>query len=394
METTHDREGILDMVLSSQPVPIDGEVLPPLSKRPPRSWIRRFVPLLLVPVVCAVGYYLGMLASAAVAPAKSSLDGFVLNGLHIDSQSLDLGEIWETPEHVARVTVKNVSSEPRTIIRFDQSCDCLGVEPQRMTIPPGQSAEVTFRLDLTHRQPYQLGLAQWPVSLQLHPVFEGDLAPTPGWNVRALVRSRVSLEAAQLAFGDRCTHTGPQVERKVRAMARQPLRRIEAVAVPDFATVRVEPIAGAQGEYFIIVAPRPDLPIGAFRSQIQIAAVTEDGIGHPCASLDVSGDMQPATRLVPSVILLGERTVGDEAQAEVTVFLPQNGWTVDRVEADSTETNLKLVGAGLDGGVQYRVDQRIARGGDHVIFVQFIIRKPDGQTEPVKLEVRYYGQKN
>jgi hypothetical protein len=104
--------------------------------------------------------------------------------------------------------------------------------------------------------------------------------------------------------------------------------------------------------------------------------------------------MQPATRLVPSVILLGERTLGDLAQAEVTVFLPQSGWTVDHLEGESTDTNVTRVGAGLGGGVQFRVDQRIAQLGDHVIRVRFVIRKPDGQTEPVNLEVRYYGQKD
>jgi hypothetical protein len=269
------------MVLSSKSAPIDEGAAK--RERPARPWTQRVLLLFLVPLACVAGYYLGTLASAALIPARSSLDGPVINGLHIEPPSLDLGEIWETPEHVARVTIKNVSAEPRTIVRFEQSCDCLGVEPQGMTIPPGQSTEVTFRLDLTHRQPYQLGLARWPVSVRLSPVFQGDFAATPGWDVKALVLSRVSLETWQLAFGDRCTHTGPQVERKVRAKAHQPLRRLEAVAVPDVATVRVEPVAGVEGEYFIVVSPRSDLPwaLSAVSSKLQHLPKTQSSIGLP-----------------------------------------------------------------------------------------------------------------
>ena len=75
------------------------------------------------------------------------------------------------------------------------------------------------------------------------------------------------------------------------------------------------------------------------------------------------------------------------------MFLPPKDWTVDRVEAGSTDTNVTRVGNGLDGGVQFRVDQRITEVGDQATRIRFVIRKPDGQTESVHVEVRYYGQK-
>ncbi len=379
------------MVASSTSVPISEKAA--TGDRPPRRWSQWLFRLISIPLVCVGGYFLAILASSVRTPVQSRLDGPIVNGLHIDPHALELGEIWETPEHLARVTIKNVSAELRTLIRFEPSCDCLGVEPQGLTIPPGQAADVTLHLDLTHRQPYQLGLARWPVSVRLQPVFEGDFAPTLGWDVKAVVRSRVSLVGWQLAFGDRCTHTGPPVERKVRARTHQPLRRLEAVPVPAIATVRVEPVAGAEGEYFIVVSPRSDLPVGPFHFQVNVAAVTEDGVVHRTASLDVSGEMQPATRVVPGVILLGERPLGESAQGEVTVLLPSKDWTVDHIEAGSADTTVTRVGNGLDGGVQFRVDQRIAELGDQVCRIRFILRKPDGQTESVHVEVRYYGQK-
>ncbi len=88
-----------------------------------------------------------------------------------------------------------------------------------MSLRPGEQADLTVKIDLTHRQQYQLGLARWDVSVWINPVFAGDFAPTPGWELKGVVLSRVSLEAASLSFGDQCVHGGPPVMRKVRVVA-------------------------------------------------------------------------------------------------------------------------------------------------------------------------------
>jgi hypothetical protein len=170
-----------------------------------------------------------------------------------------------------------------------------------------------------------------------------------------------------------------------------PISRLEAFAVPDIATVQVEPIAGAAAEYYIMITPKPDVPIGPFRFAVPVRAVTSDGAVHPCAAIDASGEMQPSTRVTPRLVLLGERPVRDRAEAEVRVRLPANGWAIDRVEADSAETTVCRVGTGSDGEALLRVVQRITRAGDRVSPIRIIVRKPDRQTEAVTVEVRYHG---
>ncbi|HJT77028.1 MAG TPA: DUF1573 domain-containing protein [Gemmataceae bacterium] len=345
----------------------------------------------MLPVVCFAAYHLGTLAATAFASRARQPEAPTVNGLSIDPSSLDLGEVWETPRHTTTLKIKNVSGDVRTVTDFEASCDCLGVEPRALTLQPGQAAELTVSLDLTHRQPYQLGLARWPTSVQIRPRFQGDFAPTPGWLVKASVRSRVSLEAAQLAFGDRCVHDGPPASRKVRARAHVPLRRLEASALPDLAEVRVEEDA-APGGYRIVVSPHPALPVGPFRFRVQVRAVTADGAAHECGALDVSGEMQPSSRIFPRLVLLGEHPVADRAEADVSVRLPASGWAIDRIETDGPDTTVSRLGVGPDGEQRLRVAQRIARAGDQVATVRVIIRKPDRQTEAVTVQVRYYGQ--
>jgi hypothetical protein len=151
-------------------------------------------------------------------------------------------------------------------------------------------------------------------------------------------------------------------------------------------------MAGTSDQYLIIVSPHANLPIGPFKFQVQVRAITADGVAHPCSSIDVTGDMQPSSRVLPRLILLGERNVLDSAEADVTVRLPASDWSIDRIETDTLDTMVARVGSGPDGGELLRVTQRISQAGDYVSPIRILIRKPDGQMEVVKVEVRYHGQ--
>jgi hypothetical protein len=76
----------------------------------------------------------------------------------------------------------------------------------------------------------------------------------------------------------------------------------------------------------------------------------------------------------------------------MTVWLPANGWGIDRIETDSPDTSVSRAGVGPDGEVGLRLTQRITRTGDQVAAVRIVVHKPDGQTEVLRVEVRYHGQ--
>jgi hypothetical protein len=342
--------------------------------------------------VSVAAYYLGTLAAFRFGPIVELRDTPTVNGLHIDPDSLALGEVWENPKHKIALIVKNSSDDQVTIVDFATSCDCLAIEPEKLKIPPRGSARLAVTVDLTHRQPYQLGLAKWPVTVLLRPVFEKDFAPTAGWELKGIVRSWVSLEAAQLAFGDKCVRGGTPVVRKIRARTHTALDRLEASAAPQLATVRVEAAADEPGQYFILVSPPPHLPVGPFKFRVDVRAVSIDGVAHDCAAIDIAGEMQPSCRVLPRLILLGERTVPDEANADVTLWLPRRDWSIDRIETDSPSTSMSKTGTTSDGGIRFRLTQRIERVGDEVTQVRIVIRGAQTQTEVLSVEVRYHGQ--
>jgi hypothetical protein len=280
----------------------------------------------------------------------------------------------------------------RTISHFQTTCGCLQLDPPGRTIASGDKAEFTAHLDLLHRLSYQLGAAQWPVLVRLDPVFEGDLAPTPGWEVIGVARSRVSLNKSKLAFADRCAHSQPRVWQKVRAKANVPLTALRASVAPESAEVRIESSGTSAEDYFIFVSPNPTLPIGRFRFEVQLEAVMDDGATHPCVAIEVVGEMQPPSRVIPRLVLLGEHKVPSEAEADVTLRLPSKDWKIDHIETDKTETLVTQNKGELSEGVRLHITQQIKQLGDHVSTIRISVRKPEKRMEMVSVEVPITGK--
>ena len=351
---------------------------------------RGLLAVLFLVVLCPVAFIVGTFAAGALGsrPMAAPIPVPTVRGLAIDPKQLDLGEVWETPEHTAMVRLRNSSAESRTITSFATSCDCLAVSPTSVTVPSGESRELSIQLNLTHRQPHEVGLAKRAILVRINPVFSGDFAVTTGWELKGVARSRVSLEASQVAFGDSCHVGGSPVSRKVRATAHLPLSRLQVE--PSFGVAaRVEP--DGTDRYLIVITPDNSLPIGPFKAQVHVSAVMPDGVSHRCAAIDVSGEMQPSVRVLPRFVLLGERAVGTKAEADVTLRMPAMGWSVERVESDHPDTTVSRVGNDPDGAVRYRVTQQVRAVGDHQTQVRFHVRGGE-RAETVIVDVRCHGQ--
>lgn len=356
------------------------------------GWKHWVVFALITSCVSMAAYHLGSLAAIELKQHEQKTPLPTVNGLYIEPQALDIGEAWETPEYRFPLKIRNAGRVSRTIRRFQTTCGCLELDPPGRIIEPGETAEFTGKLNLMHRLPYQWGIAQWPVSVRLDPVFDGDLGSTPGWEVKGVARCRVSINTPKLAFDERCSPEGSRVWQKVHAKAYVPLKELRAAATSKTAEVRVEKSATDPADYFIFVSPNASLPLGRFRLEVQLQAMTLDDVVHPCPTIEVLGDMQPSSRLIPRMVLLGEHTVPSEAEADVTLRLPGKDWKIAHIEADTTGVRIKRSKSELEEEVRLHITQRIKQAGDHVSTIRIVVRRPDKKLEIVPVEVRYYGQ--
>ncbi len=81
----------------------------------------------------------------------------------MDEAALDLGEVWERRDFLHPLVIRNRRSATAEIQGFVASCGCLTVESRSLAVPPGETATVRLKLDLSHRAPHELGQAVRPL---------------------------------------------------------------------------------------------------------------------------------------------------------------------------------------------------------------------------------------
>lgn len=351
-----------------------------------RAWVWRFVIALVTIALCVGAYYAGLFVTSFAGHPRQQPRS-TSSELFIAPASLDFGEVWETSEHVISLTVENRSDEVVEVSEFVTGCECSSVEPKGVTLSPRGSAVVRVRLDLTHRQEYHLGLERRPVSVRVVPVTRKPLSDVAGWDLRGVVRSRVSVQPARLNFEDRCVQDGPEAVRTLRGVAHTPVKELRSRVRPDSAaTVH----ADREGDRFEVrVAPRSSLPVGPFEFEVLFTAVEEGGAEWPGPVVRVWGEMQPPTRIVPGSVLLGEHPVGTRAEGEVVLKLPAGEWVVKQVEAESPDVTVRR--ASRENAVAYVIAQTVRRAGDDTSLVHFTVSSPDGKSHRVTTKVSYYG---
>lgn len=307
----------------------------------------------------------------------------------MNGSDLDLGEVWEDPEYVRDLTICNRGSQSVQVNGMRGGCECTAVNPQAFTLAPGASQQVRVKIDLTHRTPHQFGVDRRELALTIHPTFADRGIAAEGWAIRGVIKSRVSVDGRELAFGDTCGQ-GESVTRTMKATAHVPLAALEATAPSDKATVSVVPAPKRPGGYDIPVTPNPDLPLGPVRFDVALTATMSDGAKHRCVAFGVYGEMRSPVRIISDPVLLGEHPVGSTPEAVVSVRFPAASWSVDRIETEHPDTRV-IPTDKLDGRPAYRISQPISKPGDGTCQVRFVCRKPNGQLETMPATLQWYG---
>jgi hypothetical protein len=200
-------------------------------------------------------------------------------GLVIDPEHLDFGEVWEDPGFGVRLPVRNVTSRAIRVERFETGCDCRPVEPNSLTIPPGETREVRLIPDRGKRSPALVGR---PVQVEtdIRAVVSGRSAGI-AWRVRGTLRPPIATDLPAVLFGESNRAGHEPVARTLRVTLHTP-GVLHAELVPPVAAVRVLPGA-TPTEWEVAVAPLTDRLPGPFKSTLTLTNRSPDG--EPVASL-------------------------------------------------------------------------------------------------------------
>jgi hypothetical protein len=311
----------------------------------------------------------------------------------VDAAALDLGEVWERPDFVHPITIRNRRSTTAEIQGFVASCGCLSVESRTLAIPPGETAAARLKLDLSHRALHELGQAVRPLNLEVRPVCKGRPSKEAGWVLHGVIKSALTLDTLAIHFGDAAVSGAAPFSRNVRAAVHVSGGSLRATANPDLVSVAVRQRPEATDVFELTIAPRKGLPVGAFACQLKLEVVSAAGEVIPGATLAIGGTIQPAVRALPARLLLGSRRVGSTAEATVTLQVPEGeNWVIDHLEVESADVAVDAATApGIPAGRTFRVRQRIGLEGPQSSVIRFVVRKGGGPPEAVTMAVCYDG---
>jgi hypothetical protein len=349
--------------------------------------------MLLLPAFGFGAYYLGSnmgrIATDSPAPSVQAIDG-----LAVDAAALDLGEVWEQSDYIYDLVIHNQSETTAEIFDFAVSCGCVdSIEPRALSIRPGATAKARMKLNLAKRSFEERGQSKRSFNVDIQPLRKEIAKPQSAWRLHGVIRSRVTLDALSLDFGEEAVRGQPPLERKVMATVHVADSSLRARAIPDLATVRISPAKGSTSRFELGIAPRPTLPAGSFSCKLHIDLVAENGRQLPGAVLPIAGKMQAEVRALPVRLVFGPRRIGQSAEATVTLQTPVGEkWVVDHIEMESDDVSVERVAqAQIPSSQTFRVRQYIRKAGRHASKVRFFVRKESNDPVPIAMEVSYDG---
>jgi hypothetical protein len=308
-----------------------------------------------------------------------------LIGLRISRFDLQVGEVWESNAFRVSLPVRNVSNKEVGVRDIQAGCACLDVSPRTFTLAPGEELELQLTIDLTQRARSEEHKPLRPIAIEIAVLLEGEKVPRRGWLLEGAVRSRLTTETKQVAFGDRLVQGSVEEPRVIKVHLHEPGELVASVTPPQSGTVQVEPTEGKV--YRVKILPSHTLPPGPFEFKL-VLGVRHEGVVSQGLEIPVRGEMQKETRPFPAQVQLGSHKVKTVQEAFLPLRAPQNkGWKVEQIEIDSAD--LKRIPT--TGG--YRVLQTIGQVGDQSSEARFHVRKP-GESATVVYQVifDYYGE--
>ena len=327
---------------------------------------------------CLAAYKLGLTLGPPAAPSPPA--EYEIEGLVVAAGALELGEVWESKVLEHQLPIRNRTGGSLQVRDLAVSCGCLSIEPRKFTIPPYGTTSVQLKIDLTWRERADIGLPARPFTLEITPLTKNGWPRKGGWKLQGVVKSRVTLDALSLHFGQEGVYGQTSAPRKVVATAHVPAQLLDVVTDPN--------------QYEVLVALQPELPPGPFASEINIDLITAAGERVFAAKLPIDGQVQPAVRPLPAHILLGSKPLDATAEAVVVLQVPPRcPIQVDRIETESEDVQVAATDIqGIPFGRAFRITQRITRVGDQRSTVRFVCRHPGQPPMSISTVVSYRGE--
>ena len=320
-------------------------------------------------------------------------------GLVVDEKELDFGEAWEAPAFPWKFTIQNPTTKDVDVKSFWSSCWCAKAEPTSIIIPARGNAQLSFVLDLSaafsgkqNSNQSETNPVEQLFEAQVVPEFDYPHPPNVRpWTIKGRVVRTLSISPSSLELYEGCACGVPFPRQKAIITAETRLAAIVAYCPEGSGHVAsVQPLLGSQKKWELELSLSSDLRPGPFKFEISLHPVTSAGRSLGAVRVPVQGLIHPEVSLVPNVIHIGSRLVGDQMHEKLALrwnAVKREAIDGVRLRHSSTNVTVSLGPSGDTVDVAITVDAP----GQNTQLVRVELILTSGRVIISPLAITYYG---
>lgn len=292
-------------------------------------------------LILGVAVLVGITTQLSHGPPSPS-DGN--GGLSIPMADLLLGRVAPVAEHTALLRISNKSPRRITVDRFETSCLCTSITPQRVCIEPGGSVSVSVKMDLRARSGKEARERRRALAVRISPRLKELCRRGDGWLLRATIENPLSIDPASISFSaaDRLVAGGAHLPQSFRVASDRSLSDLEAT--PSLTGTDVRLARRSASEFEVIVVPPSNLPRGPFQFSIDLVAVAKAGERLGPVAVPVNGFVCDEIEALPGTVVLAPQAARTPLRARITLrSLLDRRFIVDTIESNGAAFDFEPV---------------------------------------------------
>jgi len=233
------------------------------------------------------------------------------------------------------------------------------------------------------------GREEWKFSVGITPWIEGRHEIAPRWELTGTVRKLLNLSESLVEFDDPLVAGQRFPSRTVHIRSELALKSFEVDGGSGIASLDLT--KKSDTSYVLRIQPKRDLPVGAFRFDVRLAAHLLSGKELAFRPMAVTGRVAHDVDVTPQNVFFGGAKIGQTTESRVLLkSLVGKSFTVKSVESDSKDIEARLGSGGHDSKMLL-IKQDCTTGGPHTGHVMVSIEESGRSPFTISIPVSYHG---
>ena len=303
------------------------------------------------------------------------------------AEGADLGKIWTGSKCSRTVFLLNRSGS-EVELQLRTSCSCTVADPGPVILAPNERRGVglEFHLNPLSLQKPQSGGSSFAVTIV--PMIRGYEGESPRWQLTGTAENLFEPVTSFVRLGDDLIAGRPFVATTIPLVSTEPLRELQVTGggtCAKLVTTRV-----SDKEYTLRIEPNADLPQGAFRFEVELAAQLATGETVSLDPFPVEGLVSTEIDASPRDLRWGVAAGGAIREGRIRIrSRMQKPFEIESIEADTEDSTVSVEKTDKQGATLL-LQHRVTGTGPQKHSIKVRATHVDGTASDIVIPISYY----